>query len=40
MSQYDAVVKMCQDWNIQSVDDLALRLDNFRILFAYNSGKI
>ena len=40
MSQYDAVVKMWQDWNIQSVDDLSLRLDNFRILFAYNSGKI
>ena len=40
MSRYDAVVKMWQDWNIQSIDDLALRLDNFRILFAYNSGKI
>ena len=40
MSQYDAVVKMWQDWNIRTVDDLALRLDNFRILFAYNSGKI
>lgn len=40
MSQYDAVVKMWQDWNIRTVDDLSLRLDNFRILFAYNSGKI
>ena len=40
MSRYDAVVKMWQDWNIRSVDDLALRLDNFRILFAYNSGKL
>ena len=40
MSRYDAVVKMWQDWNIWSVDDLALRLDNFRILFAYNSGKL
>ena len=40
MSQYDTVVKMWQDWNIRSVDDLSLRLDNFRILFAYNSGKI
>ena len=40
MSRYDAVMKMWQDWNIRSVDDLALRLDNFRILFAYNSGKI
>ena len=40
MSRYDAVVKMWQDWNIRTVDDLALRLDNFRILFAYNSGKI
>ena len=40
MSRYDAVVKMWQDWNIRTVDDLALRLNNFRILFAYNSGKI
>ena len=40
MSRYDTVVKMWQDWNIRSVDDLSLRLDNFRILFAYNSGKI
>lgn len=40
MNQYDAVVKMWQDWKIQSVSDLSLRLDNFRILFAYNSGKI
>lgn len=40
MSKYDAVVKMWQDWNIRSADDLSLRLDNFRILFAYNSGKI
>ena len=40
MSRYDAVVKMWQDWNVRSVDDLSLRLDNFRILFAYNSGKI
>ena len=40
MSRYDAVVKMWQDWNVHTVDDLALRLDNFRILFAYNSGKL
>ena len=40
MSRYDAVVKMWQDRNIRTVDDLALRLDNFRILFAYNSGKL
>ena len=40
MSKYDAVVKMWQDWNIRSADDRSLRLDNFRILFAYNSGKI
>lgn len=40
MSRYDAVVKMWQDWNVRTVDDLALRLDSFRILFAYNSGKI
>ena len=40
MSRYGAVVKMWQDWNVRTVDDLALRLDSFRILFAYNSGKI
>ena len=40
MSRYDAVLKMWQDWNVHTVDDLALRLDNFRILFAYNSGKL
>ena len=40
MSRYDTVVKMWQDWNIRSVDELSLRLDNFSILFAYNSGKI
>ena len=40
MSKYDAVVKMWQDWNIRSADDLSLRLDNLRILFAYHSGKI
>lgn len=40
MSQYDAILKMWQGWQVHSTDDLALRLDSFRILFAYNSGKI
>ncbi len=40
MSQYDDILKMWQEWRVHSADDLALRLDSFRILFAYNSGKI
>lgn len=40
MRQYDVIVKMWQGWRVRSADDLALRLDSFRILFAYNSGKI
>lgn len=40
MSQYDAVLKTWQGWQIRSEHELELRLDNFRILFAYHSGKI
>ena len=40
MSRYDAVLKTWQGWSVSSVSDLDLRLDNFRILFAYHSGKI
>lgn len=40
MAQYDTVMNIWQEWDIRSVSDLELRLDNFRILFAYHSGKI
>lgn len=40
MEQYNAVLKKWQEWEIQTEEALDLRLDNFRILFAYNSGKI
>ena len=40
MSQYDEAVKKWQAWNVRTAADLDLRLDSFRVLFAYNSGKI
>ena len=40
MDLYDQVKKQWQIWAVRSGEDLDLRLDNFRILFAYNSGKI
>lgn len=40
MNRYDKAVKKWQAWNIQTTADLDLHLDSFRILFAYNSGKI
>ena len=40
MEQYHAALKTWQEWGICSVNDLELRLDSFRILFAYHSGKI
>ena len=40
MDLYDQVKKQWQMWSVRSGEDLDLRLDNFRILFAYNSGKI
>ena len=40
MDLYDQVKKQWQMWAVRSGEDLDLRLDNFRILFAYNSGKI
>lgn len=38
--QYHDILKRWQAWNIQSADDLDLYLEQFRILFAYHSGKI
>lgn len=40
MNRYDRIVKKWQEWKIQTTADLDLRLDSFRILFAYHSGKI
>lgn len=40
MPIYDHIVEQWQAWNICSVSELELRLDSFRILFAYHSGKI
>ena len=40
MNQYDEAVKKWQAWDVKTAADIDLRLDSFRILFAYNSGKI
>lgn len=40
MDNYLAAVKLWQKFNIETEADIDLRLDSFRILFAYNSGKI
>jgi len=40
MSKYDNAVKLWHGWRVETEADIDLRLDNFRILFAYNSGKI
>jgi Fic family protein len=40
MKNYKNITKLWRSWNVQTSADIDLRLDNFRILFAYNSGKI
>ena len=40
MSLYDIAVDQWQEWAVKTSADLDLRLDSFRVLFAYNSGKI
>ncbi|MCL2220861.1 MAG: Fic family protein [Oscillospiraceae bacterium] len=37
---YIDIVKLWKSWNVISETDYDLRLDNHKILFAYNSGKI
>ena len=37
MDNYLAAVKLWQKFNIETEADIDLRLDSFRILFAYNS---
>jgi len=40
MSKYDDIVSLWQHWNVRTEKDIDHRLNSFRILFAYNSGKI
>ncbi|MCL2059155.1 MAG: Fic family protein [Oscillospiraceae bacterium] len=40
MNVYDGIIRMWRGWNVASASDIDMRLHNFRILFAYNSGKI
>jgi Fic family protein len=40
LETYDRVVKLWQSYKIASAGDLDKYLDNFRILFAFHSGKI
>ena len=40
MDKYDEIIKMWQSWRVTSVSDIDARLSNFRILFAYHSGRI
>lgn len=40
MKKYEQAVALWQSYHIKTAVDLDLRLHNFRILFAYNSGKI
>jgi Fic family protein len=40
MDDYNEILRMWQGWRVSTVSDIDARLSNFRILFAYNSGKI
>jgi Fic family protein len=40
VGRYEDAVKLWRDYNVRTEADIDRRLDNFRILFAYNSGKI
>lgn len=40
MEQYERAVALWQSWQVRSAADIDLRLDSFRVLFAYNSGRI
>lgn len=40
IAKYNQVLQLWQSYHVQSKADIDLRLHNFRILFAYNSGKI
>ena len=40
MDKYEEIVRMWRGWHVTTVSDIDASLHNFRILFAYNSGKI
>ncbi len=40
MKAYEEALKLWAGYDVQTPADLDLRLDNFRVLFAYHSGKI
>jgi len=40
MSKYESALKLWRTYNVKTETDIDLRLDNFRVLFAYNSSKI
>ena len=40
MGKYEEIVRMWQGWRVSSPSEIDARLHNFRILFAYHSGKI
>ena len=40
MNDYEKMLRLWQGWNVRTEADIDRRLDNFRILFAYHSGKI
>ena len=40
LDKYEEIVQAWKDNPIISIVELNQKLDNFRILFAYNSGKI
>ena len=39
-NKYEEIVRMWRGWHVASVSDIDARLQNFNVLFAYNSGKI
>ena len=40
MNNYEKMLRLWQSWDVHTEVDIDRRLDNFRILFAYHSGKI
>lgn len=40
MEQYEQALRLWRSWNVRTAADLDQYLDSFRVLFAYNSGKI
>ena len=40
MDKYEEIMLMWRGWHVKTVSDIDASLHNFRILFAYNSGKI